>query len=366
MNIDSFPLTNLGDEGFRLYYSIFLWITGVISGLGSEVFVCLLYLRSWCPERELWWRYVQLLFPLIVTPAVGLASQRNFLALTFAVIGLWKFGFPETVMYVFVGFMDTKASKLLRTADVLNGLGTIIHHSIVVWYVTLQLGGIFVVDRYILSAALVPLMQHWFVLLAYANANLYTAVMLSLEVYFEWTIFAYMDHFYNNHGLSVAIIGGVMVLAHWFYLIAAAIEMFVPELEQDEEDDAISVSTNNTLFRNVHTRGVQVFVRRNSGDELSDKEITMMSRKRSLSTGALTRDIRTLSFGPPNDDADDYHNPPATENTSDSQSNSNNEEKTTTSTVPLCFTSVSCSRSRLFRSKTPKCYKGPSIAPRKQ
>ena len=267
LNIDSFPISNLGNQGFRLYYSMFLWVTGVLAGLGSELFVCLLYLRTWSPERELWLRYVQLLFPLVVTTAVGLASQRNFLALTFVVFGLWKFGFPETIMYFYDGFFDVKASRLLRTADILNGLGTIMHHTIVVWYVAMQLGGVFGVDRYILTTATVPLMQHWFPLVAYANTNLYAVIQISLEVYFEWSVFSYMDHFYNYHGLALAIVPGVLVVAHWFYLAAAVIELIAPELVEDEDedgDDNLSVSTNNTPFRNVHTRGVEVFVRQHN------------------------------------------------------------------------------------------------------
>ena len=267
LNIDSFPISNLGNQGFRLYYSMFLWVTGVLAGLGSELFVCLLYLRTWSPERELWWRYVQLLFPLVVTTAVGLASQRNFLALTFVVFGLWKFGFPETIMYLYVGLFDVKASRLLRTADILNGLGTIMHHTIVVWYVAMQLGGVFGVDRYILTTATVPLMQHWFPLVGYANTNLYAVIQISLEVYFEWSVFSYMDHFYNYHGLALAIVPGVLVVAHWFYLAAAVIELIAPELVEDEDedgDDNLSVSTNNTPFRNVHTRGLEVFVRQHN------------------------------------------------------------------------------------------------------
>ncbi|KAL7573460.1 hypothetical protein ACA910_013774 [Epithemia clementina (nom. ined.)] len=287
-------LTKISDDGFRLYYSIFLWVTGIIAGMGSEIFVCVLYLQSWCPERELWWRYVQLLFPLLVTTSVGLASQRNFFALIFAVVGLWKFGFPETIMYIYVGFFDTKAPKLRRIGDVLNGLGTIIHHSIVVWFISLQLGGLLKADRYVLSCATVPLMQHWFPLVAYANANLYTAIQLCLEVYFEWICFSYIDHVYNTYGLASAMTAGVMVLAHWMYLAAATIDIFAPQ--DDDEDDMISVSTNNTPFRNVHTRGVQVFARRHS-IKTTDYELNSETMEITTASTTLRGGCRMSSGG---------------------------------------------------------------------
>ena len=81
---------------------MFLWVTGVLTGLGSEVFVCLLYLRTWTADREMWWRYVQLIFPLLVTTGLAMAAQRDFLSLLFVVVGLWKFGFPEVIMYLYV------------------------------------------------------------------------------------------------------------------------------------------------------------------------------------------------------------------------------------------------------------------------
>ena len=215
---DSIPfLTNLSDEQFRLYYSIFLWVTGVLTGLGSEIFVCLLYLRTWTADREMWWRYVQLIFPLLVTTGLAMAAQRDFLSLLFVVVGLWKFGFREVIMYLYVGFLDVKAPRLLRVADVLNGLGTIIHHSITVWFAAMQLGGVFVPDRYVIACTTVPLMQHWFVLLANANPNLYITIELILEVYFEWIAFSYMGHYYYAQGLAGAKAPATMVLAHWFY-----------------------------------------------------------------------------------------------------------------------------------------------------
>ena len=91
--------------------------------------------------------------------------------------------------------------------------------------------------------------------------------------------------------LAGAMAPAIMVLAHWFYLAAATIELLAPSMEdEDDDDDAISVSTNNTPFRNVHTRGVQVFARRNSSD-LEFRPPSKMEIRRSTSRTASETDV---------------------------------------------------------------------------
>ena len=62
----------------------------------------------------------------------------------------------------------------------------------------MQLGGVFEPDRYVIACTTVPLMEHWFVLLAYANPNLYIATELILEV----------CHGTGHHGLGRLVLFG--------------------------------------------------------------------------------------------------------------------------------------------------------------
>jgi len=85
---------SLSDKNFAVYVGLILCLTTLLAGWGLEVFVWVGYLQTWNPQREYWWRFAQLYFPLLTVTTLGLASHQNFLALPILVASLWKFGFP--------------------------------------------------------------------------------------------------------------------------------------------------------------------------------------------------------------------------------------------------------------------------------
>mmetsp|Transcript_23049 Transcript_23049/g.50194 ORF Transcript_23049/g.50194 Transcript_23049/m.50194 type:complete len:116 (-) Transcript_23049:81-428(-) len=52
-----------------------------------------------------------------------------YLAMPILVFGMYKFGFPETILYLYVGLYDKFISCFQRAMDLINGIGTLIHHS---------------------------------------------------------------------------------------------------------------------------------------------------------------------------------------------------------------------------------------------
>ena len=125
---------------------------------------------------------------MLVT-ALGLSMWQNFLALPIAVFGIWKFGFPETLMYLYLGLFCKAKSMRRRAADLLDGLGTLIHHSSAALILSMLLVGVIPPSRYVLNCALVLTMQHWVALVSYWSTSVYVGLALVIEYYFEWIIF---------------------------------------------------------------------------------------------------------------------------------------------------------------------------------
>lgn len=248
---DTAPFAKMSDEQFTVYVATVLWATVMITGIGLEVLVWIRFLQPWnsnknCrdnAEKEFWWRFAQFLFPILTLTAVGLSSQRNFLALPILVLSLWKFGFPETIGHFYVAIYHDELSWLVRICDFLNGLGSLTHHSAATIIICSLLSGISPVTRFILSPALILIMQHWFTLIKYANTPLYLLLVLTWEFWFEWVLLSDLELILVTHWV-LAMASGVMLFAHWSYLMAGGLYMLTAE---DLMDD------------NVHVRAITHF-----------------------------------------------------------------------------------------------------------
>ena len=66
---------------------------------------------------------------LMVVSAIGLAMSHNFWSMPILVVGLFKLGFPETFMYLYLGIFSKNGNPAARLSDLCNGIGTVLHHS---------------------------------------------------------------------------------------------------------------------------------------------------------------------------------------------------------------------------------------------
>ena len=246
---DTLPTAELSDAQFGVLVGFTLWITTEIAGLGLEYFVWHHLLQIWDDKREALWKFAQFLFPLLVGTTIGLALDRNFLALPFLVVSMWKFGYPETIMYLYLGLFDKKSARLRRISDFVNGVGTVAHHSAAAFLVCMLLAGVIPPSRYVLNSSLILVVQHWFVLLSYINETAYVVVELALEAWFEWTVISDFYHIRSLHW-TAALGTGIFVFAHWLYLLAAGLDMLVDKTSIDAD--------------NVHQRGTKAFRRRST------------------------------------------------------------------------------------------------------
>eukprot|EP00522_Entomoneis_paludosa_P018381 CAMPEP_0172454616 /NCGR_PEP_ID=MMETSP1065-20121228/11550_1 /TAXON_ID=265537 /ORGANISM="Amphiprora paludosa, Strain CCMP125" /LENGTH=373 /DNA_ID=CAMNT_0013206967 /DNA_START=218 /DNA_END=1335 /DNA_ORIENTATION=- len=248
---ESVPVSNLTDAQFQVYIAFVMWMTMVLTGLGLEVLVWLSFLQGhWTREMETYWRVAQFVFPLWVATAVGLAMTHNYLALPIMVFSMWKFGFPETILYIYNGLYNKKHSKFQRVVDLINGIGTVIHHSTSSLYVAVIVTGALPAHRAVIQVSLPLLMQHWFVLLKYYNTWAYVALQLILEAWFEWTILSSLEVVHNLHWTGGVLVGA-MIFAHWLYLVAGGLSLFVTE-----EEDTQVIGTDVDHFLKYVTSSV--------------------------------------------------------------------------------------------------------------
>jgi len=225
---DKNPLSGLSDTDFLCYFALMLWVTIVLTGLGLEAFVWLTFLQgSWDPNTENLWKIAQFLFPLSATTAFGLAMSHNFLALPMIVIACWKLGFPEILLYLHSGIYDKNKATVPRIVDILNGVGTLIHHSAVALLIGALLTNLIPPSRVVIQVSIPVLMQHWFVLMRYSdNQFAYCVIEILLEIWFEWNAFTTLEEVHQIHWTG-GIIAGLMLFAHWIYFIAGGINLIV-------------------------------------------------------------------------------------------------------------------------------------------
>jgi len=252
----------------------------VITGIGLEVFVWIL-LQSWNDDtslrknaiREYWWRFAQFLFPVMLTTATGLSSTRNYIALPILILGLWKFGFPETINHLYLAMYNDNASHVERFTEFLNGVGSVTHHSSAALVLVGVLTGVTSLDRNVMLPALILTTQHWFVLLFYANIWLYTIFTLVWEFWFEWVLLSNLESLRSSHSL-VGIASCVMLLAHWLYLLAGALNLAGGSSNENVHVKAISHFQGGSTKKALDTQETTS----ETGEDDSDEESSYIER----------------------------------------------------------------------------------------
>jgi uncharacterized protein YjeT (DUF2065 family) len=231
---DTVPIALLDDEDFQVYVALVLWMTALLAGLGCELLFWfkLIDQGGWSEEQESLWWVAQFFFPLWASTCLGLALQKNYLALPFLVFGLFKFGMPETLSYMYTALYQQSKSTLARIGDFLNSTGTVLHHSSAILLITLLLSGVVPPSRHIVAPILLLTMQHWFVLVKYMNFWAYAALEIVLEIWFEWVLLSEFQYLHSVHW-TLLVAGLGMLVAHWIYLAAATLELLALQSGRD-------------------------------------------------------------------------------------------------------------------------------------
>jgi len=222
------PTSELQDEFFLVYSTLVGWISVATLGFASEFLVggMLIDRIQSMRERQTLWKVANVAFPLFLFVALRATSVFG---LPFLAIGLFKFGFPESLGYINAALEGDSVVQI--AADLLNGIGTIVHHGATSFVIVAVSTGLFPLSRPLFAACLAPVLQHAAFLLKYYSMSAHVLVQLVLEVYFEWEVVCNISEFRTPFGLEVDRIGRgcalSMLLSHWMYLFAAILQAFV-------------------------------------------------------------------------------------------------------------------------------------------
>lgn len=241
---DTSPTSRMSDDEWNHYFAFICWLTILFTGLGSEIIVFdrLKQLqRDWKTDSnlDLLWHVAQFVFPASATISLGCAVHQDFVSVPFLIIGLWKFGFPETTMFLFRAFVaETKGDCWSATisfwSDLLNGAGTCLHHGSASLLICMLTTGVVTPSRPVIDSILPLVVQHWFVLVKYSSHITYVAIELLLEIYFESVVLSNFELFYEQDWI-VRHCAATMLFAHWCYLIACGLSLLLTEPNGKEE-----------------------------------------------------------------------------------------------------------------------------------
>lgn len=224
---DSIPLADLSDAEFQVYAGFILWATMVLTGLGTELLVWLMFLEGgWDQQKENQWKIAQFLFPLLAVTSLTLALSQNGLAILFTVVTCWKFGFPETILTIYSALYEKEHSLLQRIVDMMNGIGTTVHHSSASFIIAMLVTHVLPPSRDVVQPTLPLVIQHWFVLLKYYNIWLYVVLEVIGEVWFEWSFLSSLENLHNLHWTG-GVGSSTMLFAHWMYFLAGGLSLFI-------------------------------------------------------------------------------------------------------------------------------------------
>lgn len=220
VNTAGTPTSWMSDEEFLRYITVVLWLVLCSSGLGMELVLGEPLVARLAGSDALTplWQGAQLFFSLSIS--VGLLAQSAF-GFPWAVIGLWKFGFPETIGCFRRAFRIGRVTQESVCAY-LNGIGTIVHHCSSAYFVVACATHLMPLDRRIVAASLPLVVQHLFVLLKYANTPVYFLLELTIEVLWEIETIRCLKDLSVENGYDITTRGCAcsMLFAHWCYWAA--------------------------------------------------------------------------------------------------------------------------------------------------
>lgn len=233
----------MSDEQIVVHTGFMIAFTVIMAGFGLEGFFLVLLLNQWSQRHEIFWRLAQFLFPLLTATAFGLAFHQHFSALIFITVGLFKFGFPETLSYTYLALYDTSRPVLIRILNLMDSVGLVGHHSSFILFLSMLLVGVIPLSRYVVLASFFLIAQHWFVLLKYTNVGVYLLLELILEFWFEWTVISQFQYHRSIHWVA-SWVSASMLVAHWLFFLAASCRVLTAA-------DAMEDNLNENVFISV-------------------------------------------------------------------------------------------------------------------
>jgi len=233
-------MDNLEDEQLRRFNTITAFITSCLTGFGTE-FLLGVHVVTHVPDYHLkfLWFTAQFLFPFMIFVSVQQAGARNSLCYPFLVFGMWKFGFPETALYLskVLEWPQDRIGFLGWFSNALAGLGVVMHHTCSALILSSIQNGIVPMTPHVVKCILPLVIQHWFALIRYYSYGLYAVLSLSVEAVFEWEILSHLQNFLYGAPWFTWLSATGVLFAHWLYLLSSLFEVLHQQFSPGELSD---------------------------------------------------------------------------------------------------------------------------------
>lgn len=252
---NSNPLSLLEPDNFILYLCILVWLPVVLAGVGLEVFSMVTRFKGgWKRSDEYHWRLTNLLYPTVGMVTYGLAASHNFVAILFAVLLFWMFGFPETIAPMYLALFDPFLDRKARVCHIFDSVGLLWHHSGGALVICQLVTGIVRSEPSVLDPILALSFQHLCCVLRFWHRPSYNTLILVLEIWFEWLIFSNFET-YASHHWTLEVSALAIIFSHWIWWLAGILALWrdVPRMdetgsidmtkgeEEEGQSDAVSV-----------------------------------------------------------------------------------------------------------------------------
>jgi len=252
---DSGPIYFLSDEWYDVAVNMIATLTVWGTGLGIEHQIGLWWIEE-LKNRDTarLFRLAEFVFPIFCLVSI---LSKSATTLPLGVLGLFKMGFPEILMYTTRG-ADWIALGHMPYAftSYLNALGLTLHHFSACYVICAVSLNDWTLTRPLSSVLLLTIIQHWLTLLKYSNAFLFVVSVFLIEILFQWEVLSNMQHFcdhkedhYDVFGPGIA---QMMVSAHLMYVSAAFVELLVICFEGDAKVGSISPDKNKKEISDVN------------------------------------------------------------------------------------------------------------------
>ncbi len=246
-------LGKLSNADVGLLYTVVMIISTMLAGTALEIFIGVYWASEWFPKYgEHWLHFANCIYSLFIGIAV---FSRSILALPYAVLGLWKLGYPETMVCLNRTWLSyDRKDYVALTYNYMNGLGIIMHHlSSIVFILQIDTGR-WLYNRGLRNIVVPLVMQHWVVPLMTFFPTIGAILILGLEVMWEWEILAYLQ-FCDRRDFDMTARGTAfsMILSHWLYIFAFVFEKIHSTME-NENDNNKEIALKSTFFQVVQEK----------------------------------------------------------------------------------------------------------------
>ncbi len=267
------PTSGFTDEGFRTYRAVFLFLITIFAGWMSELLIGIPLLRSEHTRaiQELW-KFSQAVFPFLVGVAFYSAAEGEVLGLPLMVIGLWKFGFPETSAYLFRGAKISRGSVTLAIADLLNGIGLIVHHSTAAFIACFLAAGAETLTRPLMAAIVPVIAAHLLPMLRYVNYKVYVALTLLVELWFQFEAWSNIEKVSKR----MAVASFIFIASHYLFVAAFLVERSAT-CEVDEMAEPSMDADNHALHANRDPTKFELKKRQAEALDVSDGSVPVLT-----------------------------------------------------------------------------------------